>query len=867
MATTALRSLMLLGCVLAPSVARAQCPDGTPPPCAARILTRPAVAIPAPGARARSFVVLPFRNVTRQSQQEWLVEGSTTMLSDALGRWQGIHVVADERLYPAMRRAGAKPGDVIDAAQVRRISEETGGWTAISGDVIATGGRLRITARAWDVPTNKELVRAASEVATDGDVRLAYDSVSMRLLRSVGLDAAVQDQPGASTSSLDGYKAYLRGLYHRRRGELKPALASFQEAVRADSTFALGWARLAETQVSTDPMSMFAAASKSAQAASKAAFLAAKLPPKQRQLVRALDALMHAQFTEARAGLEALVVADSSDVDAMEMLLGLEMFDPILVPVPGGQRPRGSPMRAARLAKRIVELDPARYAVFGVLSMIYAYAGMPEAPPSIAVDRAPSSFPDLMKSLQSMEHVRMFTHVLRDSLVLVPAESLSFIPKDSLKELRRAARAASRAWAERWIAAAQGESAPFVLIAELMALDGEYPGALQALAKAESLGVQNPLLAVPVRRFFYQSKAGNLPVAIRVADSLTTASFFKIPNNMMVNGDAAAWAFALHLLTGRWAAAATLLEQATGMMRMLAPQSPTPGLAAMNMLMGNEDPEMEPGIPRQLRVAQLDTALAHAAELAAAERIGPWASLLVPKLAEVANPKAIRSGDVLKAADQLAPRNPALAWELASNMVYHDSTVAVQAASFEWYRVPAERVNAQRAVRAGRFRPAMAGVTAESATFEWTVDDAAPFTWSTADTPPGRGEYGWEVVLDTAKRRLSLLVRAAMRDVGAREASGTLAQLIPPGALREVSSGRMAANGIPADTTRLGSVILQTEFAPKVLRLKLTDRTLLQELLRDRPAVAKFRFAPCPQAVGVAKTVECTLEPVTIKYP
>lgn len=832
------------------------------------MLARPAVMIPTPAARARSFVVLPFRNVTRLIQQEWLVEGSTTMLSDALGRWQGIHVVTDERLYPAMRRAGAKPGEVIDARQVRLISEETGGWTAISGDVIVSGGRLRITARAWDVPTNKELVRAASEVAADGDVRLAYDSVSMRLLRSVGLDAAVHDQPNASTSSLDAYKAYLKGLFHRRRGELKPALASFQEAVRADSTFALGWARLAETQLATDPTSIFAAANKSAQAASKAAFLSAKLPPKQRQLVRALDAMMHAQFADARAGLEALVAADSSDVDAMELLMSLEMFDPVLVPVPGGQRPRGSPLRAARLAKRIVEIDPARYANFGVLSTIYMYAGLPEGLPTIAVDRAPTSFPDLMKSLQSMEHVRLFRSILRDSLVLVPAESLAFIPKDSLRELRRASRAASRMWAERWIAAGQGESMPYVLMAEMMALDGEYPGALQSLAKAESLGVQNPLLVVPVRRFYYQSKAGNVAVASRIADSLTTASFFKVPNNMVVNGDAAAWAFSLHLLTGRWASAATLLDQGTGVMRMFAPQAPAHGLAAMNMLMGNEDPESEPGIPLTFRQAQLDTALAHIGEFAATERLGPWASLLVPALAELANPKAMRSGDVLKAADQLARQGKsALAWEMASNMVQHDSTAAVQAASFEWYRVPAERVNGQRKVRAARFRPATAGVAAEGATFEWTVDDAAPFTWSGADTPPGRGEYAWEVVLDTPKRRLSLLVRAAPRDVGVREVRGTLAQLLPTGAQREVSSGMMAANGIPSDTTQLSGVVLQTEFAPGVLRLKLTDRTLLQELLRDRPAVARFRFSPCPQAVGVARTVECTLVPVTVRYP
>src|ERR1051325_794175 len=105
---------------------KAQCPDGTPPPCAGRDVrqtARLAVVPPATAERARRFLVLPFRNVTRQPDQDWLVEGSTTMISDALGRWQGISVVPDEKLYPALKRAGVTPGSVIEATKVRRVAE------------------------------------------------------------------------------------------------------------------------------------------------------------------------------------------------------------------------------------------------------------------------------------------------------------------------------------------------------------------------------------------------------------------------------------------------------------------------------------------------------------------------------------------------------------------------------------------------------------------------------------------------------------------------------------------------------------------------------------------------------------------------
>src|SRR5688572_18567706 len=236
----------------------AQCPDGTPPPCAAapvRAATR-SIAPPSAAERARRFLVLPFRNVTRQQDQQWLVEGSTTMLSDALSRWHGITVVPDEKLYPALKRAGINPGAVADAPSVRRVAEETGGWTAVTGEVLATGGRVRITARAWDVPTNRQLVRAASEISSGGDVREAFDSVSLRLLQSVGLDSVAVDLANATTRDLDAYRSYLRGLAHVRRSEIKGALAAFEDAVKRDSSFALAWARLGDMVMAAEPMSI-----------------------------------------------------------------------------------------------------------------------------------------------------------------------------------------------------------------------------------------------------------------------------------------------------------------------------------------------------------------------------------------------------------------------------------------------------------------------------------------------------------------------------------------------------------------------------------------------------------------------------------
>src|SRR2546427_8228959 len=121
--------------------AGAQCPDGTPPPCT-RGVARPAATSlpPAERERARTFLVLPFRNLSRRADYQWLVEGSPTMLADVLGQWTELTVVPDERLYPALRRHELQPGNVMDLARLRRVAAETGGGAAGARGGIIIGG-------------------------------------------------------------------------------------------------------------------------------------------------------------------------------------------------------------------------------------------------------------------------------------------------------------------------------------------------------------------------------------------------------------------------------------------------------------------------------------------------------------------------------------------------------------------------------------------------------------------------------------------------------------------------------------------------------------------------------------------------------
>ena len=817
--------------------------------------------------RSRHFLVLPFRNVTRQPDQDWLVEGSTTILAESFGRWQGVTVVPDEKLYPALKRVGITPGTVADPEKVRRVADETGGWTAVTGEVLATGGRVRITARAWDIPTSKELVRASIETAATGDLRAALDTLSLNLLRAAGVDAAGTALATTTTRNLDAYKAYVSGNTHARRAEIKPALEDFQRAVKLDSSFAMAWARLSEISASAEPGSIMNPQSNALRYSARAVALSSSLPPHDRDLVLASDALFNAQFTTSRRILEGLIAKDSNDVEAMSQLASLEVTDFILTAVPGGQRPRGSKNRAARLAKRVLELDPSRQTMYGILAQVYASAGIPGTSPDLGIDQEPASFPDLLRLAQQSQHVRFYRSILRDSLVLVPSESLSFIPRDTLDALRKNARAAVRGWIERWVAIAPGEAAPYVSLAQVSALDRDFTGALRALHKADSIGLQIPTFSVPMRRMVYLARAGDLRAATRLADSIVATPFFATASNVLVNGDGMSWAFVLETIANRPGRAATLLERQLAALRITNPALTQPELTAFFVLMGNDDPNEEPGISRSVRALQLDSLVAHVSDVAATT-LAPYLSSMLVQIAVDADTTHRRLRDLLKAGETLAAAGHArLAFEVANTAVSSDSLLEADAAKAPWYRAAAEAYNAVKLATARRFHPATATVAADRAVFEWKVDDSLPFTRNRAETPPNRIEYRWAAIINTADRAYRIGVTAAPRTPGAPTTDGTLSALLPATARRTLSVGKPLPNGEQSGLAVQQSVAVQTEIAPGVLRLIIRDKAILDDLRRAKPTEALFRFEPCIRPVGSTGSLQCADAKVPITYP
>lgn len=582
-----------------------QCPDGSAPPCR----VRPSAVAPAAAERVRRFLVLPFRNLSRGSEQDWLVEGATSMLGESLGRWREIRVVSDDRLYPVLRRNGLTPGAVIAPERVRRMAEETGGWTAVTGDIVASGGRLRVAVRAYDVVTNRDIVaRFTVDAAANADVRPMFESIATRLLHAAGLDTATVDLANTTTRSLDAYRAYLRAVRHINRAQFRQARDALLEAVRIDSTFAQAHFMLIEAALFADPFSAFTPRSVLVQAYGRSLALVDHFAPSERELFFGVDAIFSGRFQAAREMLGARVVRDSADLRAVSWLSFLEYADGILVAMPGGgERRRGSVNENLRLARRVLALDPARHDAFvPILGQYLLAAGaFPGIQPGWR--RESGNLEQLVTSVPA----RVFIPVLRDSVVLVPAESLAAIPPDTLIAARRRALDSAIAVSNRWLAAGPNEGTARHVAAEVALVAGDYSRALEQLRLADSLGSELGMLDSRLLRMAILARLGRYDAARAAIDADDARRRINMDVGMAVfleEGMAPTWAFNLYLMGGDLERAGNLLDSRAGAFSGMVPDSAMARRLALMMLAGERVPPLlQVELPLVFRMDVLDS--------------------------------------------------------------------------------------------------------------------------------------------------------------------------------------------------------------------------------------------------------------------
>ncbi|HTH65617.1 MAG TPA: protein kinase [Gemmatimonadales bacterium] len=198
-----------------------------------------AARAPSPNA-VDSIAVLPFSDLSRERDQEYLCEGIAEELLDALMRIGSLRVAS-------RTSAAAFKGQQLD---VREVGQRLHVRSVLEGSVRVAGDQLRISVTLTNVENGFQLWSERYDRALT-DVFAVQDEIARRvvarLLPHVEGSGAPVVAPG--TSDLEAYRAYLRGRHFANRrtaADLQRAIASYEAALAREPGFALAAAGLAD---------------------------------------------------------------------------------------------------------------------------------------------------------------------------------------------------------------------------------------------------------------------------------------------------------------------------------------------------------------------------------------------------------------------------------------------------------------------------------------------------------------------------------------------------------------------------------------------------------------------------------------------
>jgi serine/threonine-protein kinase len=190
----------------------------------------------------RRVAVLPFVNASPDPENEYLSDGITDELIDALSKVEGLQVSSRTSVFALKGKA----------QDVRAIGALLGVSVVLEGTVRRAGDRLRITGQLTSTDDGRLLWSQRYDRAFD-DVFAVQDEIARTIvttLRGTLFADLAAPRLKRYTDNAEAYRSYLKGRYawNKRTPEgVTEGIAFFERAIAADPRYALAYTGLADS--------------------------------------------------------------------------------------------------------------------------------------------------------------------------------------------------------------------------------------------------------------------------------------------------------------------------------------------------------------------------------------------------------------------------------------------------------------------------------------------------------------------------------------------------------------------------------------------------------------------------------------------
>jgi adenylate cyclase len=218
--------------------------EGAPPSPESAVTRVTASTAPAPAPLAPldkyRIAVLPFVNMSADTENEYFSDGITEELISKLSRLHDLTVIARTSVMQ-YKKTGKSIAEIGRELQV---------GTLLEGSVRKAGDRLRITTQLVDVTSQGHLWSQDYDRTLD-DVFAIQSDVAEHVAQALQITlkpAEVRQLAKAGTGDVEAYNAYLQGLYHYStwsKEGFEKSVEYFQQAIARDPNFAKPHAAMA----------------------------------------------------------------------------------------------------------------------------------------------------------------------------------------------------------------------------------------------------------------------------------------------------------------------------------------------------------------------------------------------------------------------------------------------------------------------------------------------------------------------------------------------------------------------------------------------------------------------------------------------
>jgi TolB-like protein/DNA-binding winged helix-turn-helix (wHTH) protein/Tfp pilus assembly protein PilF len=228
------------------------------------------------------LLVLPFRNLTNDRQQEYISDGITEEMITQLGRLDPKNIGVIARTSSMAYKNSAKGIDAIaDEMKVQYVLEgsvrHSGSLVRVSSQLIKCSNQTQLWAQDYDIDLRRE-----SLLNVESDISMQVAAALDVYLNS---DTATAVEP-ADRRAHDAYLLGLHALNSRTPDSIREAIHDFKTAIQADPNYSPAYAGIAQAYALNVEYS--AQSKDEAMRAADAARRAIKLDPASSQALTAL---------------------------------------------------------------------------------------------------------------------------------------------------------------------------------------------------------------------------------------------------------------------------------------------------------------------------------------------------------------------------------------------------------------------------------------------------------------------------------------------------------------------------------------------------------------------------------------------------